>query len=93
MFELIRDKLQEHLKRSDERITARTDEDYDEEVEEDLQNDDEEDAFVLQKIRLASMFKINFQLILVMLCTMLWVTPDRDYCLYLISISNRRAVS
>ena len=45
------EKMNEHIKRSDERIAARTDEDYDEEVEEDLQNDDEEESFVLQKIR------------------------------------------
>ena len=51
LFKIIGEKLGEHLKRSDERIVARTDDDYDEEVEEDLQNDDEEDAFVLQKIR------------------------------------------
>ena len=51
LFKIMAEKLQEHLKRSDERIAARTDEDYDEEVEEDLQNDDDEDSFVLQKIR------------------------------------------
>ena len=43
--------MQEHLTRSDERIAARNDEDYDAEAVEDLQNEDEEDAFVLQKIR------------------------------------------
>ena len=51
LFKLIGDKLNEHLRRSDDRIMARNDDDYDEEAEEDLQNEDEEDSFVLQKIR------------------------------------------
>ena len=55
------EKMNEHIKRSDERIAARTDEDYDEEVEEDLQNDDEEESFVLQKIRF---HEISFSAIL-----------------------------
>ena len=51
LFKIIGEKLNEHLTRSDERIIARTDDDYDEEAEEELQNEDEEDSFVLQKIR------------------------------------------
>ena len=51
LFKIIGEKLNEHLTRSDERIVARTDDDYDEEAEEELQNEDEEDSFVLQKIR------------------------------------------
>ena len=50
LFKIIGNKLREHLDRSDERIKARSDEDYDEEIEEDLKIEDEEDSFVLQKV-------------------------------------------
>ena len=61
VFELVGTRLSEHIERSNNRIKARTDEDYDEEVEEDLQVEDEEDGFVLNK----SNFFLNVSTIII----------------------------